>query len=455
MVQSPDEPAASLRARDLARGAFSDLAGLKFAPYWWEGALRPAALIASPPPSKTDVAIVGSGYAGLSAALTLLRGGREVVVLERDVPGFGASTRNGGQVGSGAQKFAIDKLIEIRGREKALAMLHESLRMLEYLKDLIQTQGIACHLTRNGRFRGAVRPEHYESMAREMEVQKRVLGVESYLVPHHDVRKEIATDVFFGGSVLPDDGSLHPGLYHAGLMRAVLEAGGRVCGHAGVTRIENREPGFLVRSAAGDVLCRNVIVATNGYTDGPVAWLTRRIVPVGSCMIATGELPRELLQRLMPTGRVYGTTFRLYSYYRLAPDAPRIIWGGRLGRFASPHSPAAYAHLAAEMVRVLPELGDAPITHAWRGFMGYTHDDIPHLGQTPEGLHYVIGCNGTAGITRSSYFGHKIALKVLGDPEGATAWDDLSFPAFRAAPVARRMVPVFEAWYALRDRYNF
>lgn len=448
-----EEPGPPL-AHQLARRRTLRGAAITFRPYWWQAA-PPADGTTAALPHSTDTVIVGSGFAGLSAALTLLRRGRETIVLERDVPGFGASTRNGGQIGSGAQKFAIADLIRRRGRDKALAMLHESLRMLAYLETLIKDEGIACHFTYNGRFRAAVRPEHYESMAREMDEQRRVLGVESYMVPRAELSKEIDTEVYHGGSVLPNDGSLHPGLFHAGLLRRVVESGARVAGHAAVTRIEPSATGFRVRSQAGDIQCRNVIVATNGYTDGPVPWLTRRIVPVGSCMIATGEIPRATLARLMPKGRAYGTTFRLYSYYRVAPDAPRIIWGGRIGRLAAPDTPAAYSHLAAEMLRVFPDLKDVPITHAWQGYMGYTHDEIPHVGQTGDGVHYAIGCNGTAGVTRSTYFGHKVALKVLGDPEGATSWDDLAFPAFPAAPIARRAVPIVEAWYALRDRFNF
>ncbi len=94
-----------------------------------------------------------------------------------------------------------------------------------------------------------------------------------------------------------------------------------------------------------------------------------------------------------------------------------------------------------------------PITHAWDGLIGYSHDEVPHLGRTRDGLYYALGYSGT-GVSRATYFGHKIALKVLGDPDGRTAFDDLPFEPYPAHRVAKRMPPVVEAWYSLRDRFS-
>jgi len=442
-----------VRAVDMARGHTGASEQIAFQPYWWDAAPRSTTQI-SPLPKQADVVVVGSGYTGLSAALTLARRGRDTIVLERGVPGFGASTRNGGQIGSGNQKFRVKRLIELRGREKAIALLREGTRMLDYIAEVITKENIDCHFKRCGRFRGAIRPEHYEAMARDMEDLREVAGVESFMVPRAEQHTEIGSDIFFGGSVLPNDASLHPGLYHAGLMARVEEVGGRILGVTDATAISRQGPGYSVTTSRGNITCRDVIIATNGHTDGLVPDLQRRIVAVGSAMIATGEIPADLYTSLMPKQRVYGNTSRVFSYFRGAPGERRIVWGGRVARFGAGNRIAAYRHLVRDMLHCFPNLAEVPITHAWDGLIGYSHDEVPHLGRTRDGLYYALGYSGT-GVSRATYFGNKIALKVLGDPDGRTAFDDLPFEAYPAHWAARRMPPFVETWYSLRDRFQF
>ena len=399
------------------------------------------------------MAIIGSGFTGLSAALTLLRNGRQTVVFERDRAGYGASTRNGGQVGSGNQKFRVKKLIALRGRKKAEDMLREGTRMLDHIADLIAEEKIECQFRRSGRFRAAIRPEHYEAMAADMRDLREIAGVNSFMVPRAEQSSEIGSDVFFGGSILPNDASLHPGLYHAGLMERVEGAGGTILDHTPVTAIVATNGGFKIITSAGECFARNVIIATNGYTDGLVPELGRRIVSIGSAIIATGELPESLFNRLLPNNRVYGNTNRVFYYFRGAPDARRILWGGRIGRLASNKSPSAFGHLARDMLAVFPDLKDVPVTHAWDGLIGYTFDEVPHLGCAASGVHYALGYCGT-GVSRATYFGNKIALQVLAKPDGRTSFDDMTFPAFPAHPIAKRAVPTVETWYRFRDAIN-
>lgn len=454
----PSMPSAAVRdypsAHTVASGNVGSRHSLNFMPYWWDAIPAAASDNAKAIPATCDVAIVGSGFTGLSAALTLARAGRAVAVFERNRAGFGASTRNGGQVGSGNQKFRVKTLINLRGRKKAEEMLREGTRMLDHIASFVETEKIDCHFRRSGRFRAAIRPEHYEAMAADMRDLKAITGVESFMVPKSEQTSEIGSDVFFGGSVLPNDASLHPGLYHAGLMQRVVEAGGEILDHAGVTHIEAVPGGFRVSTARGQTTARNVLIASNGYTDGLVPELKRRIVQVGSGIIATGEIPQSLYDRLLPKNRVYGNTNRVFYYFRGAPDARRILWGGRAGRFNHNTSPSAFQHLAQDMLRVFPDLKDVPVTHAWDGTIGYTYDEVPHLGKTAEGLHYALGYCGT-GVSRATYFGNKIALQMLERPEGRTSFDDLAFPSFPAHPIARRAVPFVEAWYRVRDTMNF
>lgn len=156
----------------------------------------------------------------------------------------------------------------------------------------------------------------------------------------------------------------------------------------------------------------------------------------------------------MPKGRVYGNTNRVFYYFRAAPGERRIIWGGRVGRTANNTSPFAFRHLARDMLRVFPDLAQVPITHAWDGLIGYTFDEVPHLGRTAAGIHYAVGYCGT-GVSRGTYFGHKIALQLLGSKDGRTAFDDFDFPSFPFQPVAKQAVPVVETWYRFRDATKF
>lgn len=421
---------------------------VRFTPWWWEAA-PPDAAEPPPVPGSVDVAVVGSGYTGLSAALTLARGGRSVAVLEAQALGHGASTRNGGQVGSGNQKFTVRQLVGLYGEAKARALVNEGTAMLSYIAELIEREGIACEFRRVGRFRGCMHPAHYESMARGMEDLKRFAGVEYFMVPRNEQGAEIGSDRYFGGSVLPNDAALHPGLYHRGLVERARAAGAVLLPFTPVTATAREGTRMRVHTSRGAIEARDVIIATNGYTTSALPWVRQRVIPIGSAIIATEELAPERIARLMPKGRVYGNSARVFHYFRPSPDGRRMLWGGRVGRLASQASTAAYEHLRREMVAVFPDLEGARVTHCWSGNIAYTHDTMPHIG-SHDGIHYATGYCGT-GVSRSTYFGHKVALKVLGDPQGRTAFDDLAFrthPFHWATPFA---VPVVEAWYRIRD----
>ncbi|GBQ28516.1 glycine/D-amino acid oxidase [Acetobacter estunensis NRIC 0472] len=445
----PDVSQSLTTLADLARG---DVSTLTMTPYWWR-ALPADVGFQELLPERVDVAIVGSGFTGLSAALTLARAGRSVVVLEAARPGFGASTRNGGQVGSGNQKFRVQTLIDMMGVKKAEAMLREGVAMLDHIDALVRDEKIDCFFARCGRFRGAVRPEHYEAMARDMEDLRRHAGVESFMVPKAEQHTEIATDFFFGGSVLPQDAALHPGRYHAGLSARVIQAGACIAAHAPVSDIVVEPGGFLVQTGRGNLWARDVIIATNGYRQGFDAFCRKRIVPVTSALIATAPMEAERLKALFPSGRVCGNSARVFSYFRTAPDEPRIVWGGRVGRNAGQEEPRAYAHLARDLLKVFPHIADVAVSHGWSGRIGYTFDEFPHLGRTPDGLHYAMGYCGT-GVSRSTWFGRKIALQVMGKAEGFSEFTGLRFPSHPFQAVAPMTVPFFEQWYRVRDALN-
>jgi len=420
----------------------------KFTPWWWEAA--PLREKSEPTlPANADVAIVGAGYSGLSAALTLARAGRQVVVVDAEAPGYGASSRNGGQCGSGNQKFTAAELIATHGEKKARELVAEGLAALQYLGDFIEEEGIECHFSRVGRFRGAAIPRHYENLARDMEDMRKLAGFESHMVTRAEQQAEVGSDFYHGGAVLPNDGCLHPALYHRGLLQRAEEAGVQVIGHTPVTKV-TPEPGQVILStASGRLRAPCALITTNGYTGAAIPLFRRRVVPIGSAMIATEVLDAELLRRLMPRNRVVGSTSRIYHYMRLCPEGKRFLWGGRVQGWDLPDSPAGFTHLYDDMLRVFPELRGTRISHCWSGYVAYTRDVFPHLGHR-DGIYHAMGYCGT-GVVRATYFGNKIALKILGDKKGHTAFDDLEFRNYPAHGLTRRAVPGAIAWYRFRD----
>ncbi|MCK1722430.1 FAD-binding oxidoreductase [Bradyrhizobium sp. 141] len=418
-------------------------------PFWWRAA-PPASGPWPSLPKSADVVVIGAGFTGLSAALVLTRAGRQVALVDAGAPGFGASTRNGGQVGSGNQKFRVKTLIRMMGERKAIELLREGVEMLDGIEALVKQENIDCSFARCGRFRGAMRPEHYDSMARDMEDLRRYSGVDSFMVARQEQHKEIGTDLFYGGSLVPHDASLHPGRYHSGLLERVIEAGATVHGDAPVRGITTDNSSHIVHFDRAQIRARNILVATNGYTKNVGAFFRKRIVPIRSAQLTTEIIPAQTFARLMPTRRVYGNTNRVFFYFRPAPNENRLIWGGRANHFAKDTALAAYAHLARDVLRTFPALGDVKVAYAWSGLIGYTYDEFPHLGRSPEGIYYAMGYCGT-GVSRSTHFGQKIALQMLGNARGRSAFDGLTFPSHVFHTLARPAMPLVEAWYRARD----
>ena len=392
---------------------------VKFTPYWWEAAPRvPTPDLALPP--SADVVIVGSGYSGLSAALTLARAGRDVLVLEREDPGFGASSRNGGAFGA-SLRISFATMVGKFGLEQATAYYRGAREALATLASVIEEEKIDCHFRRVGRFTGAHRPADYESLARDLDLQRKHLGFDGEMVPRGEQRRYIGTDHYHGGRFTAWDGNLHPGLYHSGLLARVRDAGATVIGRAAVTAIARDGDGFVVSARGAGVRAKQVMVATNGYGGALSPWLKRRLIPLQSQIIATEPLEPELMAKLMPGARQLGDTCKLHHYYRTSPDGRRILFGGRAGQREVDDPRSSGTHLYRRLVALFPELKGVRITHSWAGFIAYTFDHLPHMAEH-DGIHYAAGYCGS-GVAMATYLGRKTALKMIGSPDAANAFD--------------------------------
>jgi glycine/D-amino acid oxidase-like deaminating enzyme len=404
----------------------------KTTPYWWD-CVPPADLGQPALPARVDVAVIGSGYTGLHAALQTARGGRSTLVLDAEDAGWGCSTRNGGQI-STSIKPGFAELKRRHGAEHAERILREGRRSLEWFGEFVEAEGIDCDFRVAGRFHAAHSPNQYEILVRDAANQPKGLEVPVEVVPRADQHRELGTDAYFGGVVYTRHAAVDPGRYHRGLLDRVRAAGATVIPHCAVTALDKDGAEFRLGTPRGAVIARKVIVATNGYTGKITPWLRRRVIPIGSYVMATEELPAELMARLMPRNRIVSDTRKVVYYYRASPDRRRVLFGGRVSLSESdPRITGPKLH--AEMTWIFPELAQARISHSWVGFIAYTFDELAHIGER-DGLHYAMGYCGS-GVGMASYLGMRLGQQVLGRKEGATALDTVRFqtrPLYTGTP---------------------
>ena len=267
-----------------------------------------------------------------------------------------------------------------------------------------------------------------------------------------DLADEIGSTAFAAGVVLERTGALHPARYHAGLARLALAAGADLHDRTTALAIEPRtQGGFQLVTDRGSLEAGDLIVATNAYADGLVPWLQRRVVPIGSFIIATEVLDADLARVVSPRDRMMVDTKNLLFYWRLSPDG-RMLFGGRRSLAASPVADAR-DFLYRSMLDIHPQLAGTRVTHAWGGNVAITLDRMPHFGRVPSGpgvgALYATGCNGS-GVALNSWMGTRAAEVVLGGPLPAMA--EIRFPAVPLHRARRAFLPVVGQWYAFEDR---
>ena len=431
--------------------------GFKTEPWWWEWA-PPTAEGAIAPPKETEVAIIGSGYGGLSCALELARSGVQAHVFEAEpVFGAGASTRNGGGVspgtnlGKGRAGYGKSTLEQRLGAEHAAAMLAEAAESFGHLEELIRREGIECHYWPTGRFVGAAVPKHYDRLARSVEKLQKGTNAGVSMLPRERQHEQIKTDAFHGGMLVERSGRLHPALLHKGIRDAALRAGATMSVNAKVTSVTRQGGGFVLQTPSGEVRAREVVATTNGYTGPELGWFRRRLVPVRSYIIATEELPEDQVRALVPNGRTIADTKRVLSYFGQSQDRRRILYGGRAS-FAgdTPENTARTLH--GMMTEVFPELGSTRITHGWTGYVAFTFDALPHFGQH-DGIHYAMGCNGS-GVVTMTWLGTQLGRKIARTQNRPSAFDGVDFPTRPFYTGRPWFLPAIGEWYRFRDRMD-
>jgi glycine/D-amino acid oxidase-like deaminating enzyme len=432
----------------MAPGTAAPLApAYREAPLWHAGVERVGAAEPGALPNEADVVIVGGGYCGVMAAAELARRGRHVVVLEADELGVGgASTRNGGMVipelkhGTRTLTRKYGRL----GRELADSVFSACALVAR----LVEDHGIACDYARCG---GLLLAHHEAQVPGLLEAEREWvddLGKSAHFVTREHLTDEIGSSEYVAGLVMDDVAGIQPAKYHSGLVRLALDAGAELHDGTRADVLERRaRGGWRVATTRGVVHAGDVLVATNAYVDGLVPALARRVLPVGSYIIATEVLDERVAREVIPRGRMVFDTRHLLAYWRLSPDR-RMVFGGRTSLV--PMSVAnARDRLYGEMTRIHPQLEGANLEFAWGGVVAITLDRMPHFGRL-NGVAYATGCNGT-GIALATWFGARAAAWMVGE-EPPPAFAHLKFPTIPMHRLRSAYLPGVGWWLRAMDR---
>jgi glycine/D-amino acid oxidase-like deaminating enzyme len=416
-------------------------------PYWWDAAPPETAM--DPLPAKTGIVVVGSGYCGMSAAAELAGQGEEVIVLDVKELGIGGSTRSGGMVSSG-QKLVVSNAIKGVSPDRLERLMRESIASYEFLKELVAKESLDADLHISGRFFGAYTPTHFNRLLNQGQVLREKTGVTVHDITRDKQREIIGSDYYYGGILVDNYGGVHTAKYHRSLRDLARRRGAGLYSHAPVTAIEKMANGnFKVITGRGTIEAKRVVMATNGYTDGAVPYLQKRVVPVASYQIATEALPAGLMEKLNPGRRMISDSKYNLFYFRPSPDGTRMLFGTRPSIMDLPEKEAA-GLVHKKMLEVWPELSDIKITHCWKGYVAMTWDKIAHIGEE-DGLYYAVGCNGN-GVALMTYLGYRIARKVLGQPDGQQcAFDEGKFAGSPLPGSQDWVVPFGAALYRMND----
>lgn len=417
----------------------------------WEATADPArAFPVLSGESQADVVIIGAGYTGLSAAHHIAKSGLSPVVLEANRPGWGASGRNGGVI-TAKFRLSFREIDALHGRDMARRMYeiaHESTDMVE---ELVSEFGItSANLVRTGQVKAAHNETTLKAAIDEANWMTREMGSAAVrILDKNGVREETGSDIFVGGVLNPGSGGVHPLNYLRGLANGVASRGVPIFQESPVVKLRREKDGIVAETPQGAVRAKQAIIATNSYSDltDATVQIQRTLIPFRSAIIATEQLPRNLAEKLMPTGRTYTETKRMMRWFRMVDN--RVIFGGR-GAFGKQDSQAAFDALRKAMVGIFPDLADVPLAYKWSGLVAMTLDSVPHIGRLDDRTLFSIGYNG-AGVAMSSLMGRYLAAFVRGETPDVGLLDARRMKAIPFYPLREPAVRMVAGWYQFLD----
>jgi len=378
--------------------------------YWHTTVQMPDDSNLTPLPEKVDVAVIGGGFTGLSAARTLAKRGVNVAVLEANTIGWGASSRNGGMTLTGL-KPSMQTVIKNYGRDVAKRLFQCSLDSVDTVEQVVKEEHIDCGFSRYGHLYVASKPNHFDGFKDEVEFMSKEFNHKVRVIPPGELKDEIGSSNYHGGIVDEVSGGLNPAQYVTGLARAAEKAGASLSARARVNKLVRRGTRFVIQTERGTVTTESVLVGTSGYTGNVTKKLQRKIIPIGSFIIATERLSDELAKELSPKNRMIFDSMHYLNYFRLWDN--RMIFGGRAAFFPENKNTIARSAeiLRREMIRVYPQLGAVKIEYVWGGTLDFAFDMMTHVGEM-DGIYYSLGYAGH-GVAMASHLGKTVAEAML------------------------------------------
>jgi len=398
--------------------------------------------------ATTDVCVVGAGYTGLSAAIHLAERGYSVTLLEAERVGFGASGRNGGQLGTGQRKDQRT-LEEKFGKEWAHRLWALSEDSVATVKGLIADHNIQCDLT-PGVIMAAWKAGEVDWMKEEVDHMAKEYGYDKLeFIPQKEIREQIGTTRYHAGLLDKGAAHLHPLNYALGIAKAAEAKGVKIYEHTPVTKITDTDPA-KVHTKHGTVTARFVVVATNGYLKKLEPRMARFIMPINNFIIATEPLGDDMARALIRDNVAVQDTKFVIDYYRLSADNRMLFGGGENYSSRFPHDIAAF--VSKPMLRVFPQLADAKIDYAWGGTLAITMSRMPDFGRLAPNVLYAQGFSGQ-GINMATLAGKLLSEAVAGQAERFDWMSTIKIPTFPGGTLLR--YPGLVAgmlWYAMQDR---
>jgi glycine/D-amino acid oxidase-like deaminating enzyme len=424
---------------------------LKEKVYWHETTEMPTDQDQKALLPKVDLAVIGAGIPGLAAARQLAKRGVSVAVLEAETIGWGASSRNGGMVLSGL-KLDTEVVQARYGRDIARQLFADSLASITTVEQIVTQEHIDCGFARSGHLLLANKPAHYAGLRKEAEGLAKNFGHETRLVPRSELQSEIGSDVYFGGLVDETSAGLNPAQYVVGLAKAAERAGAVLYPHARLVQMERIPAGFKLKTQLGDLVAGQVVVTTGGYTGAATPNLQRRIIPIGSYIIATQPIPENLARQLIPHHRMVFDYRHFLNYFRLSADN-RMVFGGRAAFFPETGNTIRQSAdiLRREMVHVFPQLKDVEVEYAWGGTLDFSFDQMPHVGQL-DGMYYALGFAGH-GVALGTHLGTRLANAILDGTVSELPYNAYPFPEAPLGLYNGRpwFLPLIGAWHRILD----
>ncbi|MCB8840358.1 FAD-binding oxidoreductase [Aurantimonas sp. VKM B-3413] len=418
--------------------------------YWHETAPRFCGGAQGPVEGRFDVAVVGGGFTGLSAARTLAKAGVRVALLEARHVGHGGSGRNGGHLNNGlAHSYLSAKQHLGEARAKALYRAFDD--AVDTIERIVAEEGIDCSFRRAGKLKLASKPAHFDSIAKNFEAVHREVDPDTALLSKADLRAEIGSDAFHGAMLSKKSAMMHMGRFVHGMADAVKRKGGVIYEDAPVTARETDGSGWRLTTPRGSLTAERVFLATNAYTAGPFGHFRRRVIPVGSFVLATRPLGADAIAATMPGNRTCVTSLNVGNYFRLSPD-DRLIFGGR-ARFSAVSDATSDEKsgriLRDSLARIFPRLAEVEIDYCWGGLVGMTKDRFPRAGEA-DGLYYAMGYSGH-GAQLSTHIGEIMGEAMAGkgnrNPMEGMSWE--AVPGHFGKPW---FLPLVGLYYRVLDR---